>query len=152
MKICLIQFLTLMQQFSEYTKDESAVTNLEAKAAALIADPRKSTTHADERQPSPTRSYLTISQVGLFLLFENDRCADQSRLQMRSKLLNKSTRQPVLLISPACSAGCNRFSSRSTFSRLFYRCIGFFLPSSLLHYFITLCVYILSSIYSPLSI
>lgn len=82
-----------MQQFSEYTKEESAVTNLESKAAALIVDPRKATTHADERQPSPTRSYLTISQVGSFLLFENDRGADQSRLQMRSKLLNKSTRQ-----------------------------------------------------------
>ncbi|OXC64077.1 hypothetical protein AYX13_06387 [Cryptococcus neoformans] len=63
-KFCKTElFLTLMQQFSEYTKDESAVTNLEAKAAALIADPRKFTTHVDERQASPTRSYLTISQA-----------------------------------------------------------------------------------------
>lgn len=55
-----------MEQFSEYTKDEFAVTDLETKAAALTVDSRKTTAHVDGRQPSPTRSYLTISQVGLF--------------------------------------------------------------------------------------
>ncbi|WVQ82179.1 hypothetical protein IAT38_004307 [Cryptococcus sp. DSM 104549] len=64
-KFCKTErFLTLMQQFFEYEKDDSATTGLEGKAANLSIDARKGMgMGVDDQQSSPTRAYLTISQA-----------------------------------------------------------------------------------------
>ncbi|WVO16387.1 hypothetical protein L204_104062 [Cryptococcus depauperatus] len=63
-KFCKTErFLNLMQQFSEYEKEEP-VSSLEDKAANLTIDSRKPPrVSVDEIQPNPGQAYMTISQA-----------------------------------------------------------------------------------------
>ncbi|ODO08755.1 hypothetical protein L198_00488 [Cryptococcus wingfieldii CBS 7118] len=56
------RFLALMQQFSDYDKDDTK--GFEGKTANLSINPRKAPVEDDD-PGSPTRAYLTISQASL---------------------------------------------------------------------------------------
>lgn len=61
-----------MASLSEYAEKDEHLTGLEGKAGNLSIDPRKALSlNIDDNQPSPTRAYLTISQVSYALVCPN---------------------------------------------------------------------------------